>query len=241
MLDIREHLFSFVNPDSYIPVELEKKQSPKYILTKDMLKKFAPRINDNTAQQIVDAIATSTVLTTKLSIAHFLAQAAHESNEFTVTVENMNYSEAGLASTFGKYFPTAELRKQYARQPAKIGNRVYANRMGNRSEASGDGYKFRGRGFFQLTGTDNYKAYSKAFYNDERFVTDPSKVAETYDAIRSSIWFWSINGLNKYAEKDDVLRVSRIINVGGPDKDVTPRGFEDRKKKLKAIKTILGI
>lgn len=239
MLDIKEHLFSFVNPDTYIPTEMEV-ETPNYLLTKEMLKKFAPRLADSVAQQIVDAIAVSAVLKTKLEIAHFLAQAAHESNEFTITLENMNYSEKGLLATFGKYF-NATTAKQYARQPAKIGNRVYANRMGNGPESSGDGYRLRGRGYFQLTGKDNYTAYSKAMYNNTDLLNTPEKVEQPYDAIRSSIWFWSVNGLNKYADKDDVLSVSRVVNVGSATKNVTPRGFEDRKLKLAAIKKILGI
>lgn len=240
MLDIRQHLFSYVNPDTYIPHELEV-STPTYLLTKEMLKKFAPRLSDAVVEKIVEAIAVSAILKTKLEIAHFLAQAAHESNEFTVTLENMNYSAQGLANTFSKYFPTEALRVQYARQPAKIGNRVYANRMGNGSEASGDGYRLRGRGYFQLTGKDNYRAYSKAMYGDDNLLTSPDKVAQPFDAIRSAIWFWSVNGLNKYADKDDVLAVSRLVNVGDATKNVTPRGLADRKAKLATIKKILGI
>ncbi len=243
MNDIKQHLFSFVNPDSYVPVSMEVTPEAKTVavLTVDKLKKFAPRLQDATARAIVDAIASSAVLKTPLQIAHFLAQAAHESNEFTVVQENMNYSEQGLAATFSKYFPTAELRKQYARKPEKIGNRVYANRMGNGPESSGDGYLLRGRGYLQLTGSDNYTAYSRAMYGDLRIRQNPSKVAEPYDAIRSSIWFWSVNNVNKYADKDDVLAVSRLVNVGNANSTVTPRGLDDRKKKLEAAKKVLGI
>ena len=98
-------------------------------------------------------------INTPLRLAHFLAQCSHESGDFKLTTENLNYSVKGLMSVFHKYFPNEAIAKQYERQPEKIANKVYASRMGNGSEQSGDGYKFRGRGYIQLTGKDNYKAF----------------------------------------------------------------------------------
>ena len=113
-----------------------------------------------------------------LRLAHFLAQCAHESGNFKVLYENLNYSSEGLLKIFPKYFKDKATADLYARKPEKIGNRVYASRMGNGDEASGEGYKFRGRGFIQLTGKDNYKAFSD--YIKEDCVANPDLVATKY-------------------------------------------------------------
>jgi putative chitinase len=125
---------------------------------------------------------------TPLKLAHFLAQCAHESNNFTAVVENLNYSADGLKKTFPKYFPaTSSLCDTYARKPEAIASRVYASRMGNGDEASKDGWKYRGRGYIQLTGKDNFKAFNKFVEVD--VLTSPDLVATKYPLV-SAAWFF---------------------------------------------------
>lgn len=143
--------------------------------------------------------------------AHYLAQIAHECGEFRRTEENLNYSADGLLKIFGKYFNKSNVG-QYARKPEKIANRVYANRMGNGSEASGEGYKYRGRGVIQLTGKDNYEAYKR--YCGYDVVKEPELIAQPVGAIRSSMWFWRNRSLNDLAEKDNLKEITRRVNGG---------------------------
>ena len=157
--------------------------------------------------------------------AHFFAQTAHESGNFTAFSENLNYSAQGLQGIFGKYFP-GTLEESYARQPEKIANRVYASRMGNGDEASGDGWKFRGRGALQLTGKSNYKAFAEYLKKPE-LIDTPDLVATTY-AFESAMFFfdrnklWSIcdQGVNDAA----ILALTKRINGG-------THGLDDRKAK----------
>lgn len=128
-----------------------------------------------------------------LRAAHFFAQVSHETGEFSAFSENLNYSTKGLLKTFGRYFPTTELASQYARKPEKIANRVYANRMGNGSELSGDGWKYRGRGALQLTGKANYQNFANHI-NRPEVMTNPDLVA-TELAFTSAIYFFSRNDL----------------------------------------------
>ena len=148
----------------------------------------------------------------KLRLAHFFAQVLHESGCMRFDMENLNYSSEALRKVFGKYFPTKEEADAYARQPEKIANRVYANRMGNRSEASGDGWRYRGRGLIQLTGRSNYKAFAE-WVGDQRVVDDPDLVSSDY-AVHSAVFFWDKNHLNKYADMDDVVGLTRKVNGG---------------------------
>jgi putative chitinase len=140
-------------------------------------------------------------------LAHFLSQCHHESAGFLATVENLNYSETGLLKVFPKYF-TPELAKEYARKPEKIANRVYANRMGNGNEASGDGFRYIGRGYIQLTGKENYEKFKRSYpYEKESDVS--SKLA-----MESAIWFWMTRGLNRIADNGTVADVTRRVNGG---------------------------
>lgn len=144
--------------------------------------------------------------------AAFLAQIAHESGGFTAVKENLNYSAKGLMGTFKKYFPTEELAKQYERQPEKIANRVYANRMNNGPEESGDGYRFCGRGLIQLTGRANYTKLA-----EDLGISIEETVAylETPNgAVSSAGWFWDNNNLNQYCDKDDFITLTKRINGG---------------------------
>ena len=158
--------------------------------------------------------------------AHFFAQTAHESGNFKAFAENLNYGAAGLTGIFKKYFPTNEKALLYERKPEKIANLVYASRMGNGDEASGDGYKFRGRGALQLTGKDNYKVFSEYLKNPE-IMTNPDLVATEF-AFESAIFFFDRNKLwdicDKGVNKDTILALTKRINGG-------THGLEDRKEK----------
>ena len=145
-------------------------------------------------------------------VAAFLAQCGHESAGFTVLSENLNYGAAGLKTVFGKYFKTVD-PLQYERKPEKIANRVYANRMGNGNEASGDGWKYRGRGPIQLTGKNNYIAFSADMGVD--VTSSPDMVSMNKKiALLSAIWFWDKNKLNAMADKGDMVSMTKRINGG---------------------------
>ena len=185
------------------------------------LDKLKGHIPDSVIAMIPDTAAKFEI-NTPLRLAHFLAQCGHESGGFKVTQENLNYSAKGLAGIFKKYFPTEAVATPYARQPQKIANKVYANRMANGSEASGDGYKFRGRGYIQLTGRDNYTQFGKAIGED--IANNPDVVSSNY-ALLSAAWFWSKNGLNKLADGGAgdtvVTSITKRVNggtIGLPDR-----------------------
>jgi putative chitinase len=158
-------------------------------------------------------------------IAAFLAQCGHESGGWTVFEENLNYSAKGLMGIFKKYFPDEATAMAYQRQPQKIANRVYANRMGNGPESSGDGWTYRGRGPIQLTGKDNYRAFAKEMFEDwENLFNNPDWVnADREFALMSAIWFWNKNKLNREADAGDIKTMTRKINGGFI-------GLEDRIK-----------
>jgi putative chitinase len=154
-------------------------------------------------------------LNTPLRLAHFLAQAGHESGGFKAVNENLNYGAKGLRGIFGKYFPTDAKAALYERKPEKIANLVYGGRMGNGPEASGEGYKFRGRGYIQLTGKDNYVAFGKAINED--LTVNPDLVATKYP-LASAAWFFHKNGLHKIADEGanevTVTKVTKRVNGG---------------------------
>lgn len=156
-------------------------------------------------------LLTRNNINTPFRLAHFFAQIHHESNLKPIS-ENLNYSSIGLQKIFKKYFPTKEIADAYAKQPEKIANKVYANRMGNGDENSRDGWKYRGRGFIQLTGKNNYKALRKATTID--YVNNPDLLLTEADAMIAAIWFWTENNLNHYADKDDIKIITKKINGG---------------------------
>jgi putative chitinase len=185
------------------------------------LEKLKGHIPDAVIAQIPDTVAKFG-LNTPLRLAHFLAQCGHESGGFRVTNENLNYSAKGLNGIFKKYFPTMQLAEAYQRNPQKIANKVYSSRMGNGGEASGDGYKFRGRGYIQLTGRDNYTAFGRAINED--IPNNPDLVATKY-ALASAAWFFTKNGLHKMADEgasDQVVtKITKRVNggtIGLPDR-----------------------
>jgi putative chitinase len=162
---------------------------------------------------------------TPIRAAHFFAQTSHETGGFKAFSENLNYSAQGLQGIFGKYFP-GTLEESYARQPEKIANRVYASRMGNGDEASGDGWKFRGRGALQLTGKSNYEAFAKYLGNNE-VLENPDLVATKY-SFESAMFFFERNKLWAICDKGindaAILELTKRINGG-------THGLEDRKAK----------
>ena len=151
-------------------------------------------------------------ITTPKRVAGFLSQIGHESGGLAMLEENLNYKAETLMRVWPKRFPTLEFAQQFARNPQKIANSVYANRMGNGDEASGEGWKYRGRGLKQLTGKDNYRAFSKAIGTD--FVASPDLLLEPVNAALSAGWFWSANSLNILADNGDVPGMTKRINGG---------------------------
>jgi putative chitinase len=178
------------------------------------LDKLKGHIPDAVIAMIPDTAAKFGI-NTPLRLAHFLAQCGHESGGFRLTQENLNYSAKGLNGIFKKYFPTEAAAAPYNRNPQKIANKVYSNRMGNGTEASGDGYKFRGRGYIQLTGKDNYTAFGKSIGVD--MTVNPDLVASQY-ALLSAAWFFTKNGLHKMADGGAtdavVTSITKRVNGG---------------------------
>lgn len=178
---------------------------------------------------------------TPLRVCHFLAQLSHESAGFTRDRENLNYSAKGLLDTFGKYFKDGSEVK-YARKPEMIANRVYANRMGNGPEDSGDGWKFRGRTWIQLTGKDNYEKYSKIIFGDTRLLENPDLALDPVVAAKIACSFWNKSNLSKFADQDNVDAVSDLINRG----KITPAkgdaiGYAHRLELTNKAKKAIGI
>lgn len=197
------------------------------------LEKLKGHIPDSVIAQIPDT-AAKFAINTPLRLAHFLAQCGHESGGFRATQENLNYSAKGLNGIFKKYFPTEAAAKAYERQPAKIASKVYGGRMGNGPESTGEGYKFRGRGYIQLTGKENYTAFGKAINED--ICSNPDKVAANY-ALLSAAWFFNKNGLHKIADEgaSDVVvtKITKRVNGG-------TIGLPDRIKHFKEYYALLA-
>jgi len=190
-------------------------------------------IPDAVIAQIPDTAAKFEI-NTPLRLAHFLAQCGHESGGFRLTKENLNYSAKGLNGTFKKYFPTLDSAVPYERKPEKIANKVYGGRMGNGPESSGDGAKFCGRGYIQLTGKDNYTAFGKSINED--MSANPEKVASSY-ALLSAAWFFNKNGLHKMADggASDAVVTSITKRVNGGT-----IGLADRIKHFKEYYSLLS-
>jgi putative chitinase len=197
------------------------------------INKLKGHIPDAVIAQLPDTIAKFE-LNTPLRLAHFLAQAGHESGGFKAVNENLNYGAKGLLGIFKKYFPTPEKAALYERKPEKIANLVYGGRMGNGPEASGEGYKYRGRGYIQLTGKDNYKAFDLVVA--ENITDNPDLVATKYPLL-SAAWFFHKNGLHKIADKGAteavVTEVTKRVNGG-------TIGLPDRLKHFKEYHALLA-
>jgi putative chitinase len=190
----------------------------EFDFTEDKLKQILKR-NKNVGewyQAMVVQLPQFDVNTPK-RVAAFVAQCAHESADFTVLSENLNYSADALNKLFSKYFIKAGRDSTpYHRKPEMIANVIYANRMGNGDTASGEGYKFRGRGPIQLTGKDNYWKFASDFFEDpETVMDDPDLVTDDIPtSLYSALWFWNKNNLNKYADASDIKGMTKVINGG---------------------------
>lgn len=203
---------------------------------KAQLSQIMPQARENLIDLYLDGINDTCAdfeINTPLRKAQFIAQVGHESGYLRYHTENLNYSSKALSSVFGKYFPTQALAEAYARQPEKIANRVYANRMGNGDETSGDGWAYRGRGLIQLTGKNNYQACSDSLNVD--LVVNPEQAAENpILCVKTAGWFWNSRDLNNLADQDDIVAITKKINGG-------TNGLEDRQAILQRAKQVLGI
>lgn len=170
---------------------------------------------------------------TPLRIVHFLAQCWHESGALTAVEENMNYSAKRLLQVFPRYF-NVNTAQRYAHKPQMIANRVYANRMGNGSEASGDGWRFKGRGIIGTTGRDNYKDYADSEFCVGDLMSHPEWLAQSPGAYKSAMFFWWRHECNKWADADDVDGLTKRINGGF-------NGLQDRKRYLELFREVFGV
>lgn len=182
-------------------------------------------------QSVIDKFG----INSPIRMSHFLGQCAHESGNFKFTSENLNYSTKGLLATFPKYFKQPGLAEAYAKNPERIASRVYADRIGNGVEGSGDGWKFRGRGYIQLTGKSNYSAFD-GFVNED-IISNPDLVAKKYPLL-SAAWFFHRNKLNTISDKGltetVILQLTKKINGG-------TNGLQDRIKYTIKFGKILGV
>jgi putative chitinase len=204
-------------------------------LTKDQLRQLIPK--NPFIDQWYDALSQllpDYEINTPQRIAAFIAQCAHESGNFVAIKENLNYRAVTLRKLFSKYFPTDELAAQYASMPNKqeaIANRIYASRMGNGPEESGDGYRYCGRGLIQLTGKTNYSLFAESL---EISVEEASEYLQTFEgAAQSACWFWESNNLNRFADVGDIKGLTRAINGGFI-------GLEDRIKHYQHALHVMG-
>ena len=182
------------------------------LLTLDQLKQMVKNPHIDHWYAALSQLLDDYEINTPRRIAAFIAQCAHESGNFVFIKENLNYKAASLRKVFPKYFPTDVQAAEYANKPERIANRVYANRMGNGNEASGDGYRYCGRGLIQLTGKDNYTFFAGSLSISE---DDASEYLATFEgAAQSACWFWEQNNLNRFADANDVKGLTRAINGG---------------------------
>ena len=206
------------------------------MITQDQLKQLLPK-NPYVSHwhKALEQLFPDYEINTPQRMAAFIAQCAHESGGFMVLTENLNYRWQSLRKIFPKYFPTDELAQEYANRPNKqeaIANRIYASRMGNGSEESGDGYRYRGRGLIQLTGRSNYTWFAASL---EISPEEATEYLTTFEgAAQSACWFWENNKLNQWADKGDILTLTKRINGG-------TIGLDDRIKHYEHALHVLGV
>jgi len=200
----KEHLASMIGKNPYLDYWY------------DALYQILPEYNINTPQRV----------------AAFIAQCAHESGNFRFLQENLNYKAESLNKTFKKYFPTLESAQPYAKNPQKIANKVYSNRMGNGDEASGDGFRYLGRGLIQLTGKNNYTIFAASI--DTPLEEIPEYLQTFEGAVQSACWFWEQNNLNRFADSGDIVTMSKRINGG-------TIGMEDRLMIFEKCLKLFGV
>ena len=204
----------------------------QFELDEDKLQKCLPK--NKHVPELLEAlleVLPNYEINTVERVAAFLAQCGHESLDFTVLHENLNYGAKGLRGIFPKYFGDDHMAAQYERKPEKIANKIYGGRMGNGPESSGDGYRYRGRGAIQLTGYNNYSAFAESI---DMSVDDVVEYCETLEgAIESACWFWTKNNLNDIADDGDMLKLTKRINGG-------TIGLEERTSHYNRNLDILG-
>ena len=203
-------------------VQLTKKQLAELIPGNPYLDNWLEALNEILPEYEID---------TPKRVAAFIAQCAHESGGFRALKENLNYKAESLLKVFPKYFKTLAEANAYAKQPEKIANKIYGGRMGNGPESSGDGFRYCGRGLIQLTGKENYTWFAESL---EMPVEDVPEYLQTFEgAVQSACWFWETNKLNQWADKGDILTLTKRINGG-------TIGLEDRKKHYEHALHVLG-
>lgn len=203
----------------------------KFDFTKDKLTKIL--IGNKSVSEwytALHAILPQYEINTTQRVAAFMAQCGHESAGFSVLKENLNYSATGLCATWPTRFPDIEDATPYHRNPEKIANKVYSNRMGNGNEASCDGFKYSGKGLIQLTGKANYKRFADAIHTPLADI--PAYLTTIEGAVQSACWFWSVNKLNEFADTSNILSMTKIINGG-------VNGLADRDARYKRALDIL--
>ena len=201
------------------------------ILSLQQLKQMVKNPYIDHWHEALDQLLPDYDINTPLRVAHFIAQCAHESGNFLFIKENLNYRAESLMKTWPRLFPTIEIARQYEKQPEKIANRAYGNRMGNGDEASGDGWRYCGRGLIQLTGRDNYTFFAGSL---DISVEEAAEYLATFEgAAQSACWYWEQNNLNRFADANDVKGLTRAINGGY-------LGLEDRIKHTNHALHVLG-
>jgi len=204
-----------------------------FILNKDQLAQMIP--GNPYVDHWYDALSQALPdydIDTPQRISAFIAQCAHESGNFRFLKENLNYKAESLMRVWPHYFPTMEVAKQYAHNQEKIANRAYANRMGNGDEASGDGFRYCGRGLIQLTGKNNYQSFADSIQTPVEQITE--YLATFEGAVQSACWFWESNNLNNYADNGDIVTITKKINGG-------TLGLDDRTARYQRALKILGV
>lgn len=205
-----------------------------YSFTLDKFKKIAPSVkNPEEWYAALTKHFADYEINTPERVAMFLAQCGHESGGFTILKENLNYSSDGLLKTFPKYYKTKADADAHARQPEKIANRVYASRMGNGDEKSGDGYRYCGRGIIQITGKDNYTQCSKTAWGDDSLLKDSSILTTVDGAVLSACWYWKLRNINKPSDAKDITTATKLINGG-------TNGLDDRTARYNNAVKILN-
>lgn len=201
------------------------------ILSLQQLKQMVKNPHIDHWHEALDQLLDDYEINTPLRVAHFVAQCAHESGNFVFIKENLNYRAESLTKTWPRLFPTMEIARQYEKQPERIANRAYGNRMGNGDEASGDGWRYCGRGLIQLTGKDNYTFFAGSLGIS---VEDAADYLATFEgAAQSACWYWEQNNLNRFADANDAKGLTRAINGGY-------LGLEDRIKHTQHALHVLG-
>lgn len=208
------------------------------LLSPNILKRALPKCNDPVSwATALNPALEHYAINSKARMAAFLSQIGHESSQFNVLIENLNYSAQRLTKVFPKRFPNLEIAAQYEKNQEKLGNYVYANRMGNGPVASGDGFKFRGRGLIQITGRSNYTTLSTILGVD--LIKTPDELLKPALAATSAAWFWASRGLNELADDEtddndleDFTAITKRINGG-------TAGLKERLMLFRAIKAAL--